>query len=67
MKITLEYRSPTPSHCDVVVFVNGAFSGALRMRQEELDGFEQIILRGVQLPTDELRIVGDSDPPEPAA
>jgi hypothetical protein len=46
MKITLEYRNPTPSHCDVAVFVNGALSGTLTLRQEEVGGFSQILQYG---------------------
>jgi hypothetical protein len=43
MKITLEQRHPTPSHCDLAVFVNGANAGTLTLRLEEMGPFLQII------------------------
>lgn len=46
MKITLEYRNPTLAHCDVVVFVNGGNVGTLRLRQEEVISFQQIVSHG---------------------
>ena len=46
MKITLDYRNPTQSHCDVAVFVNGALAGQLTLRQTEVGGFDQIIHHG---------------------
>ena len=62
MKITLDYRNPTPSHCDVAVFVNGALAGVLTLRQEEVDSFQQVIVSGLSLPTDEFLGTGDSGP-----
>lgn len=47
MRITLEYRNPTPAHCTVAVFVNGALAGELVLRQEELVDFELILRRGI--------------------
>lgn len=46
MRITLEYRNPTPSHCDIAVFVNGALSGVLTLRQDEVGSLSQIITHG---------------------
>ncbi len=46
MKIHIEYRNPTPMHCDVVVFINGANAGKLVLRQEEIVGFQQIVSGG---------------------
>lgn len=46
MKITIEFRNPTPSHCDVAVFINGANTGTLRLRQEELFTFQEILFKG---------------------
>ena len=46
MKITLEYRNPSPSHCDVAVFINGALTGILTLRQDEIGSFDQIISHG---------------------
>lgn len=62
MRITLEYRHPTPSHCDVVVFVNGANAGTLRLRQEELGDFQMVIDHGLSLKTDEFLARGNPDP-----
>ncbi len=59
MKITLDYRNPTPSHCDVAVFVNGALAGVLTLRQEELGSFQQVIVNGLSLPHDEFLGTGD--------
>lgn len=64
MKITLDYRNPTPSHCDVAVFVNGALSGVLTLRQDELDSFQQIIVNGLSLNADEFLSSGDPNPPD---
>ena len=46
MKIKFDYRNATPGHCDVAVFVNGGLAGILRLRQEEIVGFEQIVRAG---------------------
>lgn len=62
MKITLDYRNPTPSHCDVAVFVNGALTGTLTLRQEELDVFQHIILHGMDDQRDEFLGTGDPGP-----
>ena len=64
MKITLEYRNPTPAHCDVAVFVNGALSGTLRLRQDEVIGFQQIVLGGCLKGVDEFLGRGHSLPKE---
>ena len=62
MKITLDYRNPTPSHCDVVVFVNGANTGTLTLRQEELDVFQHIVLHGIDDRRDKFLGTGDPGP-----
>lgn len=46
MNITIEHRNPTASHCDVAIFIDGALVGVLRLRQEEVGGFNQILSRG---------------------
>ena len=46
MEITLDYRNPTPAHCNVAIFINGALTGILQLRQEEIGSFEQIITHG---------------------
>jgi hypothetical protein len=46
MDIVLDYRNPTPTHCQVAVFVNGALTGVLTLRQEELVSFDQIMSIG---------------------
>ena len=54
MKIALDYRNPTPTHCDVAVFVNGALAGVLNMRQEGVDEFQHVIKIGLHTPGDSL-------------
>jgi len=46
MKISLDYRNPTPSHMQVAVFVNGALAGVLTLRTEEVVPFTKVILNG---------------------
>lgn len=61
MNITLEYRNPTPSHCDVAVFVNGAYTGLLKLRQDELDLFQHVIQHGLDEKRGD-RFLGRGDP-----
>ena len=63
MKITLEYRNPTPSHCGVAVYVNGALAGELILRQEEISGFNQIVQHGCAKGIDTFLGRGNPDPP----
>ena len=60
MKITLDYRNPTPAHCDVAVFVNGALSGVLRLQQGDVDSFQHVIITGLTLETDKFLATGRS-------
>jgi hypothetical protein len=62
MKITLDYRDPTPSHCYVAIFVNGAFTGQICLRQEEIDSFQHIVMRGMTLKGDVFLALGDPGP-----
>lgn len=62
MRITLDYRNPTPSHCKVAVFVNGAFAGTLTLRQDEVIGFQQVLRAGLSLSIDTLTVTGNPDP-----
>jgi hypothetical protein len=66
MRITLEYRNPTPSHCTVVVFVNGAQAGTLRLRQDEIVGFQQIVEHGCAKGIDHFLGRGNPNPAEGA-
>jgi hypothetical protein len=59
MRITLDYRNPTPAHCDVAVFINGALTGFLKLRQEEIDSFQHIIRQGMTLPDDVFLATGN--------
>lgn len=64
MKIILDFRNPTPSHCDVAVFINGALAGVLTLRQDEVGSFHQIIEHGLSLlPTDAFLSTGNPNPP----
>jgi hypothetical protein len=64
MRITLEYRNPTPAHCDVAVFVNGALAGTLTLRQEEIGSFDQIVHAGCARGIDTFLARGNPDPPK---
>ena len=64
MKIILEYRNPTATHCDVAVFVNGALAGLLTLRQDELGSFDMIIAAGCMKGLDEFSSRGESLPVE---
>jgi hypothetical protein len=46
MRVTFNYRNPTPAHCDVAVFVNGALAGTLRMRRDEVVDLRRIVMAG---------------------
>lgn len=46
MRVTFRYQNPTPLHCDVAIFVNGAFTGTITLRQDEVVGFTQIVSYG---------------------
>jgi hypothetical protein len=59
MRIKLDFRSPTPTHCKVAVFVNGAYTGTLVLRQDEIGSFHQVISNGLSLATDEFLSTGD--------
>lgn len=63
MKITLEYRDPTPSHCDVAVFINGALAGVLKLRQEEVGSLDMIIAHGCVRGIDVFLSRGNPNPP----
>ncbi len=47
IKLMVEYRNPTPAHCDLAVWVNGGFAGTLRLRQEELSTFQDVLINGI--------------------
>lgn len=66
MMIHLRYEHATPSHCDVVIFVNGAQAGRLVLRREEIDGFQRVISQGCVPGLDRFRASGDLNPPEGA-
>ena len=63
MRITLDYRHPSPSHCYIGVFVNGACAGELCLRQEEILTFQMVISHGLSLPDDVFKSSGNPDPP----
>jgi hypothetical protein len=66
MNITLEYRNATPSHCDIAVFINGALSGTLCVRQDEILPFQMIICNGMIDGMDSFLGRGNPDPVESA-
>jgi hypothetical protein len=59
MKISLDYRNPTPSHCEVAVFVNNALAGVLTLRREEVEVFNSIVQRGADSQHDEVSSQGE--------
>jgi len=63
MNITLDYRNPTPAHCDVAVFLDHALVGVLTLRQEDLATFQHIILHGMRENRDTFLGTGDPEPP----
>lgn len=64
MRITLDFRNPTQSHCNIAVFINGALSGVLTLRQDEIGSFQQIIANGCSPNLDYFLSKGNPDPPE---
>lgn len=64
MRITLDYRNPSPSHCRVGVFVNGACAGEICLRQEEIVTFQTVIQHGLSMPEDVFRGTGNPNPPD---
>ena len=64
MKISLDYRNASPMHCDIAVFINGAQAGVIRLRQDEIVSFQQIIAKGCVPSLDTFRCTGKSLPPE---
>lgn len=52
MKITLDYRDPTPTHCAVAVFINGALTGILKLRQDEICHFQMVLNHGLSMKED---------------
>lgn len=62
MNIVLHYETPTPSHCDVRIFINGALAGVLTLRQDELLTFQTIVLNGCMDPFDTFLSRGNPDP-----
>ena len=59
MRLLLEYRHPTPSHCTVAIFVNGALAGELVLRQDEIVTFQQIIFNGYSKDLDQVNARGN--------
>jgi hypothetical protein len=59
VKITIDYRNPTPVHCDVAIFVNGALAGTITLRQEELFHFQHILLNGMSHKYDQFFATGN--------
>ena len=60
MRIHFEYKNPTPSHCDIAIFVNGALAGEITLRQGEIITFQDIILHGINPKLDKFNATGNS-------
>jgi len=56
MRIHFEYKNPTPSHCDIAIFVNGALAGRITLRQDEILIFQNIILQGINTKFDRFSV-----------
>ena len=69
MNITLRYRHPTQTHCDVVVLIDDVVTGTLVLRQGDLMTFEHILIHGMLVNGDTFLSMGnpDPDPEEPRA
>ena len=63
MTIIIEYRNPSLAHCDVTVFINHANTGTLRLRQEEIVSFQQILAGGCVRGLDTFLARGTPQPP----
>lgn len=62
IKLMVEYRNPTPAHCDLAVWVNGGFAGMLRLRQEEISTFQDLLINGMDaVAGDEVLFKGSAD------
>lgn len=59
MDVVIDFRHPTPSHCEVRVFLNGGLTGTLTLRQDEIMGFQQILGAGCRSAVDTFRATGD--------
>jgi len=64
MKITIEFRNPNHQHCDVAVFINGALTGILKLQQDDLFSFQQILFNGAIKGLDEVISRGRTNPTE---
>lgn len=62
MKVHLDYRNPTPLHCEVGVFLDGVYCGALTLRQDDVLTFQHIILHGIDDIRDTFQGTGNPDP-----
>lgn len=61
MRVTLDYRKPTPAHCDVAIFVNGALAGTIKLRQDECFAFQGIVSGGCRPTLDTFLSTGSPD------
>lgn len=66
MNITLDYRDPTPAHCKVAVYLDGALTGILTLRQDELATFQHILIHGMSH-RDTFLATGNPNPAEIAS
>lgn len=64
MRIALDLRHPTPSHCDVAVFVNGALAGVLTLRQAEIVEFRALVVAGAVNLGARIELTGSGEPPQ---
>lgn len=46
MKISLDFRHPTPAHCDIAIFVDGGLAGTITLRQDEIVEFNEVVASG---------------------
>ena len=61
MKITLDYRNPTPIHCDVAIFIDGALTGVITLLQKDVLTFQMVLSDGLKMPTDVFLSTGNPD------
>lgn len=65
MNIHIRFDNPTQADCEVTVFINGENAGKLRLKQDEVVGFQQIIEHGCVAGLDRFLSSGTPNPAKP--
>lgn len=62
MKVHIKYENPTGAHVQLRLFINGALSGVLTLRNEEVEDFQHIMVDGCSNGVDGFRASGHLGP-----